>query len=515
MVISSVMEIIDFALLLSAGILLGAVGGWLAAKFAVYRRINPLVSDFQTEIAALRERLRHKQAENEALQKGLDVHQQELKSLNTRYLEACRENGAALARIEQLVPLQQRLQDQAQEITTLHRVNSGIQNRQTELETLLAQERTATTEKIRLLEDLRHQWLDTFKALSANALRENNRTFIDLADTVLAKHLETARKDLDLKGRAVEELVSPIRDSLTRFDHNIQSLERTREKAYGGLSEQVRSLIGTQQLLQRETGKLVKALQTPQVRGRWGEITLRRVAELSGMQRRCDFFEQQTAVGADGLMRPDMLVKLPGNRQIVVDAKVPLAAYLDSLEAEGDQARQTLLETHGRQVQTHILKLSQKAYWTQFAPTPEFVVLFIPGENFFSAALSQNPALIEEGAKRGVILATPTTLISLLKTIAFGWRQETITENARAISELGRELYERLNHVAGHLNRLGQDIDHCARTFNQAVGSLERRVFASARRFTDLGIHLKDNRELPELDTLNSKTRKLDADKTE
>ncbi|MFY9941602.1 MAG: DNA recombination protein RmuC [Desulfobacterales bacterium] len=503
----------DLALLLSAGILLGAIGGWLAAKFAVYRRINRVISDYQAEIAALKERLRHKQSETEGLQKELAAHQQELKALNSRFLEACRENGAALARIEQLAPLQQRLQDQAQEIKTLQRLNSGIENRQTELETLLAQERMAATEKISLLEDLRHQWLDTFKALSASALRENNRTFIDLADSVLAKHLETARKDLDVKGRAVEELVGPIRDSLTRFDHNIQSLERTREKAYGGLSEQVRSLIGTQQLLQRETGKLVKALQTPQVRGRWGEITLRRVAELSGMQRRCDFFEQQTAAGADGLMRPDMLVKLPGNRQIVVDAKVPLAAYLDSLEAESDQARQALLETHGKQVQTHILKLSQKAYWTQFAPTPEFVVLFIPGENFFSAALSQNPALIEEGAQRGVILATPTTLISLLKAIAFGWRQETITENARAISALGRELYERLNHVAGHLNRLGQDIDHCARSFNQAVGSLEQRVFASARRFAELGIRLKDNRQLPELETLNRKTRKLDEDK--
>ncbi len=510
----SVMEAVDFALLLSAGILLGAIGGWLAAKFAVYRRITPLISDFQTEITASKERLRHKHAENEALQKELAGHQQELKTLNARHLEACRENGAALARIEQLAPLQQRLQDQAQEIKALQQVNSGIQNRQTELETLLAQERTAAAEKVGLLEDLRRQCLDTFKALSASALRENNRAFIDLADSVLAKHLETARKDLDLKGQAVVELVSPIRESLTRFDHNIQSLERSREKAYGGLSEQVRSLIGTQQLLQRETGKLVKALQTPQVRGRWGEITLRRVAELSGMQRRCDFFEQQTAAGADGLMRPDMLVKLPGNRQLVVDAKVPLAAYLDSLEAENDPARQALLETHARQVQTHILKLSQKAYWTQFAPTPEFVVLFIPGENFFSAALSQNPTLIEEGARRGVILATPTTLISLLKTIAFGWRQETVSENARAISELGRELYERLNHVAGHLNRLGQDIDHCARSFNQAVGSLERRVFASARRFTDLGIRLKDNRQLPELETVSGKTRKLDPDQT-
>lgn len=508
------MEIVDFALLLSAGILLGAVGGWLAAKFAVYRRLNPVVSDFRSEIAALKERLRNKQCETETLEEKLTAQQQELRALSARHLEACRENSAALARIEQLAPLQQRLEDQTQEIATLQRLNSKIQNRQTALETLLTQERAATAEKISLLEDIRHQWLDSFKALSANALRENNQTFMELAENVLAKHLETARKDLDLKGRAVEEMVTPIRDSLERFDRNIQSLERTREKAYGGLSEQVRSLIGSQQLLQRETVKLVKALQTPHIRGRWGEITLRRVAELAGMQRRCDFFEQQSAAGADGLMRPDMVVRLPGNRQIVVDAKVPLTAYLESLEAETDQARQGLLQNHGKQVQTHILKLSQKAYWTQFSPTPEFVVLFIPGENFFSAALSQNPALIEEGARRGVILATPTTLISLLKAIAFGWRQETITENARAISELGRELFERLNHVAGHLNRLGQDIDRCTRTFNQTVGSLERRVFASARRFSTLGIRLKDNRQLPDFETVNSKTRKLDVEKS-
>jgi len=283
-------------------------------------------------------------------------------------------------------------------------------------------------------------------------------------------------------------IVQPLKDTLDRYDHHVQEMEKSRQHAYGTLSEQIRSLIDTQAGLHRETGNLAKALRVPHVRGRWGEMTLKRVAELSGMAERCDFFEQQSVNSEEGLLRPDMIVTLPGQRCIVIDAKVPLSAYLESLEAETDADRNRHLEMHARQVQSHIQKLAAKSYGSQFQPSPEFVVLFIPGENFFSAALSQAPELIEYGASKGVMLATPVTMISLLKTIAFGWRQEAGETNAREIHRLGCELYERFGLMAGHFQRLGKDIDHCVAGYNQMVGSYQKRVLPSLRKLTDLGV---------------------------
>jgi DNA recombination protein RmuC len=291
-------------------------------------------------------------------------------------------------------------------------------------------------------------------------------------------------------------IVQPLKDTLDRYDHNIQEMERSRQKAYGGLSEQVRSLIDTQAVLHQETGNLARALRVPHVRGRWGEMTLKRVAEISGMADHCDFVEQNSVAAEEGLLRPDMIVTLSGERRIVIDAKVPLSAYLESLEVETDAERRRLLENHARQVQAHIQKLAAKSYWAQFQPSPEFVVLFIPGENFFSAALSHAPDLIEYGAAKGVILATPTTLISLLKTIAFGWRQEAGETNAREIHRMGCELYDRLCIMAGHFHHLGKDIDRCVATYNQLVGSYEKRVLPACRRFTDLGVSAKGSANL-------------------
>ena len=286
-------------------------------------------------------------------------------------------------------------------------------------------------------------------------------------------------------------IVQPLKDTLDRYDHHIQEMERSRQNAYGGLSEQIRSLIDTQAILHQETGKLARALRVPHVRGRWGEMTLKRVAEISGMTDHCDFVEQNSVTAEEGLLRPDMIVTLSGQRRIVIDAKVPLSAYLESLEAETDADRGRLLEAHSRQVQAHIQKLAAKSYWAQFQPSPEFVVLFIPGENFFSAALSHAPDLIERGGRVGVILATPTTLISLLKTVAFGWRQEAGEANAREIHRMGCELYDRLCIMAGHFHHLGKDIDRCVATYNQLVGSYEKRVLPACRRFTDLGVSAK------------------------
>jgi DNA recombination protein RmuC len=288
-------------------------------------------------------------------------------------------------------------------------------------------------------------------------------------------------------------IVQPLKDTLDRYDHNVQEMEKSRQNAYGGLSEQIRSLIDTQSVLHQETGNLAKALRVPHVRGRWGEMTLKRVAEISGMAAHCDFVEQHSITVEEGLLRPDMVVTLSDQRRIVIDAKAPLSAYLESLEAQTDADRGRLLETHARQVQTHIQKLAAKSYWAQFQPSPEFVVLFLPGENFFSAALSHAPELIEYGASRGVILATPATLISLLKTVAFGWRQEAGEANAREIHRLGCELYERFCLMAGHFQHLGKDIDRCVTTYNQMIGSYEKRLLPAFRKLTDFGVSAKGN----------------------
>ena len=369
----------------------------------------------------------------------------------------------------------------------------------------------AAKEKSLMLENIRSSMADAFKAISANVLQESNRSFLDLAQTTLSKYLDSARADLDARSKTIDHIVLPVKEALEKYDRQVMAMERAREKAYGGLTQQVASLASSQNQLQAETGKLAKALRVPHVRGRWGELTLKRVAELSGMQNHCDFIEQPSVQTAEGLQRPDMIVHLPGGRQIIIDAKVPLSAYLEALEAESEAEREGRLLAHAKQVQAHIHNLSQKSYWTGFHPTPEFVVLFIPGENFFSAALAEMPGLIEKGVSKGVILATPTTLIALLKTIAYGWQQETAAENARDIIALGRELLERLNLMGDHLNRLGRDLDRSTATYNRVIGSFERRVFASARKFKDLGISIEDNDPLSPIERVENRPRTTEA----
>ncbi|MFW6010998.1 MAG: DNA recombination protein RmuC [Desulfosalsimonas sp.] len=323
---------------------------------------------------------------------------------------------------------------------------------------------------------------------------------------------------LEAKNRrqAAGEIVKPVLDALEKFERQVQTMEQVRQNAYGSLTQQVSSLASTQQELHRETGRLIQALRQPQVRGRWGEITLRRVVETAGMQNHCDFYEQPSAGAENGVLRPDMIVRLPGKRQIVIDAKVPLSAYLDSLENGGSaEDREQDLERHADQVRSHIYKLAQKSYWRSFEPTPEFVVLFMPGENFFSAALSARPDLIEEGSARGVIIATPTTLIALLKAVAYAWRQETAVENARAAIRLGSELYSRIYAMIGHFNKLGRELDRCVSSYNRTVGSLERRVLSSARKFRDMGVVEEDRRTMDTPESIDNKTRTMESDDTE
>jgi DNA recombination protein RmuC len=350
---------------------------------------------------------------------------------------------------------------------------------------------------------------DAFASLSAEALRQNNQSFLALAQTKLGEFQLSASSDLDKRQKAVGDLVRPIHDALVRVDGKLHEVEKDRIASYSGLLEQVKSMAQTQQALQAETGNLVKALRAPQVRGRWGEIQLRRVVEMAGMLDYCDFVEQARVETEDGRLQPDLIIRLPGDKTIVVDAKSPLAAYLDASGGNcEDGARDLLLKKHARQVREHMVKLGGKAYWNQFQPAPDFVVMFLPGETFFSAACQHDPSLIEFGVGEQVIPASPTTLIALLRAIAYGWRQESIARNAQDISKLGRELYERLGNMAEHFEDMRKALVRTVDSYNDAIGSLEGRVLVSARRFRDLGI---GGEELPEAQTVQLGARKLNA----
>jgi DNA recombination protein RmuC len=371
-----------------------------------------------------------------------------------------------------------------------------LQVRVAQLETELENERAALAGKLKLLEDARAQSADAFRALSADALKSNNQAFLDLARTSLEKFQESAKGDLEARNKAVETLVKPLAETLAKLEGQTVGLEQARAVAYTQLSEQVRQLLDSQHALQKETRSLGNALRRPDVRGRWGEIQLRRVVELAGMQAHCDFDEQAGVDTESGRQRPDMLVRLPAGKTIVVDVKTPIDAFMDAMAAEDEARRETAMDRFARHVREHVASLSTKAYWSQFESSPEFVVMFLPGEAYFSAALQRDPGLIESAAEQRVILATPTTLLALLKAVYYGWRQEALADNARQISALGKELHERLATLAGHWVGVGKNLGQATEAYNKAVASLESRVLVSARKFRDLKA-VESDKELP------------------
>ena len=342
-------------------------------------------------------------------------------------------------------------------------------------------------EKLALLEQARDQLKESFQALSSEALSKNNESFLNLAKTTLEKYQEGAKGDLDKRQEAINKTVEPVGIALKTFNERVEKIEERRTQTDASLKQQLQQLAESQVQLNKTTGSLVQALRAPQVRGQWGEMQLRRTVEMAGMINYCDFEEQASVETSDGQrQRPDMIIRLPNERVVVVDSKVPLAAYLDALQSEDPDHQKERMVAHARHIRDHIKALSAKSYWTQFDNTPEFVVLFIPNETIFSAALEQDPQLIEQGVLNKVILATPTTLIALLKAIAYGWQQEAIAREAKEIAALGKELYERVSVVTGHFTKLGKSLDQSVGCYNKAVSSLESRLLVTAKKFDAL-----------------------------
>jgi DNA recombination protein RmuC len=419
-------------------------------------------------------------------------------------LERLRARGADVSRLEA------RISQATGETALLREERVGLQTEVARLQTTIEKERQAAAEKLRLLDEAQARLSDTFRALSSEALRNNNTSFVHLAKATLEKFQEAAQGDLDRRQQAIGELVSPLKESLQKVDEKIRQIETAREVAYSNLTEHLKGLVSAQGNLERETAKLVGALRSSSTRGRWGEIQLQRVVEMAGMTAYCDFSLQATVEGEEGRLRPDLVIRLPNQKNVVIDAKAPLDAFLDAMEALDEDSRRSRMKDHARQIRSHLVRLGEKNYWKQFEPAPEFVVLFLPGETFFGAALEADPTLIEYGVAQRVILATPTTLIALLKAVAYGWRQAQAEESAQEIAELGKQLYERLRIFVSHLSGVGKNLGQSVEAYNSAVGSLQMRLFPAARRFKDLGAAGGD--EVKEPDALDKIARSLEFD---
>lgn len=374
-------------------------------------------------------------------------------------------------------------------------------------------ERRTTDEKVAMIENARNQLTDTFAALSSQALRISTEEFLKLAQQGMKQFHVQAQSDLDQKEKSFGVLMQPVKEALSRTEQQLREIEKERKEAYGSLSKHLESMAQTQLLLQGETRNLVQALRRPEVRGQWGELTLRRLAELAGMVQYCDFFEQESIKGVEGILRPDMVVRMPDGREIVVDVKTPLDAYLSAVEAPDDAVRTWHLERHARKVRDRVRELASRNYWAQFKHSPDFVVMFIPGDQFLSSALDLDRDLLEYALGQKVVLATPTSFVALLRAVAYGWRQQSLAENAEKIRDLGEELYQRLGTFTEHLSKLGKNLSGSLDHYNKAVGSFERQVIPGARKFAEMGI--ASRKSMQELDQIEKGVRQMASDAAE
>ncbi|HEV7730989.1 MAG TPA: DNA recombination protein RmuC [Candidatus Binatia bacterium] len=391
----------------------------------------------------------------------------------------------------QLGESQKRVVQLEGQLTETRRNLDEVAHNRAWLEADLQHERRASAEKLAVVAEAERALRDAFQNLSAEALRQNNASFLELARAQLGEFQTGAQQTLEARHVAIDELLKPVRDSITRMDESLRRVETN----HGALSQQVTGLQESEQRLLSQTANLTMALRAPGVRGRWGEVQLRRVVELAGMLEHCDFDEQVTADGDEGRLRPDLIVRLPGGRNIVVDAKAVMRAYVDAEQAPDDATRAALLAEHAKLVRDHMTKLSAKAYQQQFRPSPEFVVMFLPGENFFRAALDQDSTLIDRGVAQRIVLASPINLIALLWGAAQAWREQRVAENAQEVCENGRELYKRIGKLAEHFDTLRKSLSRAVDAYNEAVGSLDRRVLPAARRFKELGAGTSDEIE--------------------
>jgi len=385
----------------------------------------------------------------------------------------------------------------------IHQLQTTLATLQMKLE--LEQQHQAQLDEV--LDQTRDQLANTFNQLSNEALTRNNTNFLRLAEENLKRFQSEAKADLGTKEKAIEQMLKPINEALQQTSKQIQEIEKDRKEAYGSLNTTIAQMNANQQQLQQETQNLVQALRRPEVRGQWGEMTLRRLAELSGMVAHCDFYEQTHTNTETGSIRPDMIVRLPEKREIIVDAKTPLDAYLSAIQSKDDATRKLELKRHAQIIRGRIRELSKKNYWAEYSRSPEFVVLFIPGEQFLSAALEVDPALLEDSMSQNIILATPTNFIALLRAVSYGWKQQALAENAEIIRELGETLYKRLSTFGTHLSKLGSSLGTSVNHFNSAVGSLERQVLPGARKFTEMGISSKS--EITDLPPIEQQPRQV------
>ncbi len=383
-----------------------------------------------------------------------------------------------------------------------------LQDKNNSLHTELQIEHAQSLEKIQALKESREQLKDSFSALSKHALDANNESFLQLAQQKLGLFETRAQANLKEKEKAIETLLKPMTDALNKTEKQINEIEKERKQAYGSITEQLKLVTEAQHGLQSETEQLVRALRRPEVRGQWGELTLKRLAELAGMVNHCDFEEQiHTDVDDGKNMRPDMIVRMPEKRELIVDAKTPLDAYLSAIQSSSQQEQEAYLKHHARKVRERMKELASKAYWSQFKQSPDFVILFIPGEQFLTSALDHDDKLLEDAFANRVILATPTTLVALLRSVAYGWQQASISENAEKVRDLAQDLYKRLYTFCSHLQRVGKHLDDSVEHYNKAIGSLDRQVLPGARKFTELGVQAKE--ELPLIDEIEKRTREI------